>query len=66
MNRRIQFIIVIAMIVLTIIPFLVIYEPVSAVIPALPDFVAPSWFIPVGFLNIGLIIVLALSLIKSK
>lgn len=49
------------MILLAIIPALVIYEPISAIFTILPRFEAPSWFTPVGFINIALITVLALS-----
>ncbi|MBO0996057.1 hypothetical protein [Bacillus sp. SD088] len=49
------------MILLAIIPALVIYEPISAIFTIFPSFEAPSWFTPVGFINIALITVLALS-----
>ncbi|MFD1067000.1 hypothetical protein [Oceanobacillus locisalsi] len=48
------------MILLAIIPFMVLYEGISMNIPSLPDFEAPDWFIPVGFVNIALIVLVSL------
>lgn len=53
------------MILLAVIPFLVIYEGVSSNIPGLPDFKAPDWSVPVGFINIALIVVVSLLIGKS-
>lgn len=59
MKKIIRRIIAIFMILLGVIPFLVVYDPLSRVIPKLPIFDAPSWFVPVGFINIACIIILA-------
>ncbi|CEI82876.1 hypothetical protein BN997_02763 [Oceanobacillus oncorhynchi] len=47
------------MILFAVIPFLVIYEPLSQAIPALPKYEAPGWFIPAGFISIALIVALS-------
>lgn len=60
-----QKIVPLAMILLAIVPALVIYEPLSQALPALPNYKGPDWFIPVGFISIGLIVVLAF-LVKGK
>jgi hypothetical protein len=57
-----QKIVPLAMILLAIIPALVIYEGLSQALPSLPNFKAPGWFIPVGFINIGLIVILAFTI----
>ncbi|WP_152658323.1 hypothetical protein [Oceanobacillus sp. CFH 90083] len=54
----------IIMLLLSVIPFLVIYEGISSNIPALSDFESPEWFIPVGFINIALIVVVAFLMAK--
>ncbi|WP_130859353.1 hypothetical protein [Gracilibacillus phocaeensis] len=53
------------MILLAVIPALTIYEGVAANLPELPHFEAPDWFIPVGFVCIVLIFMLALAM-KDK
>ncbi|MFA1819382.1 hypothetical protein ACDX78_04110 [Virgibacillus oceani] len=53
------------MILLAIIPALVIYEPLSQIFPVFSNYTAPDWFIPVGFINIGFIVVLSI-LVKGK
>lgn len=62
MKKVIRRIVAVLMILLAIIPFLVIYDPLSQVITKLPTFDTPSWFIPVGFISIGCIIILSFTL----
>ncbi|WP_152658322.1 hypothetical protein [Oceanobacillus sp. CFH 90083] len=50
------------MLLLVVIPFLTIYGRAAANLSALPIFDAPGWFIPVGFICIVLIFILALSM----
>ncbi|GEN86811.1 hypothetical protein MKY30_13855 [Oceanobacillus sp. FSL W8-0428] len=59
MKKIIQIVVALLMILLAIIPFLVVYDPLSQAIPALPEFEAPGWFVPVGFINIALIVALS-------
>ncbi|MFD1066999.1 hypothetical protein [Oceanobacillus locisalsi] len=54
------------MILLAIIPALTIYEGVAANLSGLPNFDAPNGFIPVGFVCIVLIFMLALSLKETE
>ncbi|GAB2533245.1 hypothetical protein [Gracilibacillus alcaliphilus] len=49
----------IIMLLLSVIPSLIMYEGISSNIPALPDFESPDWFVPVGFINIALIVVVS-------
>ncbi|WP_080875297.1 hypothetical protein [Oceanobacillus timonensis] len=65
MRKYIQVFGLLVMILLAVIPYLVIYEGVSAAIPVFPNFKAPDWFIPVGFINIALIVIVALLIGKS-
>lgn len=59
MKKIIQRLIALLMILLAIIPFLVIYDPLSQAIPALPNYEAPGWSVPAGFISIALIVVLS-------
>lgn len=62
MKKIIRRVLAVFMILLGVIPFLVIYDPLSRVIPKLPIFDAPSWFIPAGFISIACLITLAFTL----
>ncbi len=62
MKKTIRSIAAVLMILLAVIPFLVIYAPLSQTIPNLPTFYAPGWFIPAGFISIACIIILALAI----
>ncbi|GGP08159.1 hypothetical protein [Oceanobacillus neutriphilus] len=59
MKKIMQIVIAILMILFAVVPFLVIYDPLSEAIPAFPDFEAPGWFVPAGFICIALIVALA-------
>jgi len=61
MKKVMRIVVAILMILLAVIPFLVIYEPLSRAIPIsnLPNFEAPGWLIPAGFVSIGCIIILS-------
>jgi len=59
MKKIKQISVAVLMILFAIIPFLVIYDPLSTAIPALPKYEAPGWFIPAGFISIALIVALS-------
>lgn len=61
MKKVIRILVAMLMILLAMIPLLVIYEPLSQAIPIpnLPNFEAPGWLTPVGFISIGCIIILS-------
>lgn len=59
MKKLIQKIGPVLMILLTIFPILVIYQPISEQVSSLPNFEAPDWLVPIGFISIACIFVLS-------
>lgn len=68
LKKFLQIVLAVLMLLLSVIPALVIYEPLSKIIPIFPVFQAPFWFIPFGFASIILIVCLSflLSFLHSK
>ncbi|MCT1903621.1 hypothetical protein [Oceanobacillus sojae] len=59
MKKILQKAVAVLIVLLAVVPFLVIYDPLSKAIPAFPDFEAPGWFVPAGFICIALIVALS-------
>ncbi|MFB4212563.1 hypothetical protein ABC345_02985 [Shouchella sp. 1P09AA] len=66
MRSPIKIFLSILMIGLAGFPFLVIYDSLSHVVTFLPDYDAPHWFVPAGFISIVGIVILAFVLGKGN
>ncbi|GAB2546699.1 hypothetical protein [Gracilibacillus alcaliphilus] len=64
MKKSLQIMVAVVMLLLAIFPSLVIYDGLSQALPILPNYRAPDWMMPAGFISIALIIILAFLISK--
>ncbi|AIC93139.1 MULTISPECIES: hypothetical protein [Shouchella] len=62
MKASVKLFLVLLMFLFAVLPFLVIYDPLSKAVPFLPNYESPSWFVPAGFVSILGIVILAIML----
>ncbi|GAF22921.1 hypothetical protein JCM19047_2702 [Bacillus sp. JCM 19047] len=62
MKASVKLFLALLMFLLAVLPFLVIYDPLSKAVPFLPSYDSPSWFVPAGFISILGIVILAITL----